>query len=74
MDFRRLIIFFSIAGILGFAGCGSQPEKPVLHLFSDAEIVESAGLLDRPDDIGQLKSVLTYPNHDALWVTPWHGK
>jgi arylsulfatase A-like enzyme len=55
-------------------GRASDPvSKSVQHLFSDAEIVSTAGVLSDPGE-RPIRSILTYPHQDALWSVNWQGK
>jgi len=60
--------------LIACGGPSSTPPKPVLHLFSDARLAASENILQLPAGTGKLKSILTYPHDDALWVVPWQGK
>ncbi len=60
--------------LLFFAGCGNQPHKPVLHLFTDASTISGTHTLHDFDEDNPLVSGLTYPHDDALWKVQHEGK
>ena len=74
---RNAYIYLTFCLAVLLSSCGSKQDnssKSVLHLFSDAELVEAQGALQYPEDNKPLPSMLTYPHDSALWMTNWQGK
>ncbi|MBN2325788.1 MAG: sulfatase [Candidatus Omnitrophica bacterium] len=46
----------------------------MIHLFSEADAVQSTGILNYPADGSPLQSILTYPVNETIWVQDWQGE